>query len=99
MHVDHDPLLFPKPEPSPAVMRAIDAAAWMLPVASAVLSIGAGVAALLHADQIAAIAGIVAGVAGAFGVLATGWGAKVRDERLERAMAVGSLGIAMSDRA
>jgi len=69
-------------------MRAIDGASWLLPVTSAVLSVGVGVAALAHADQLAAGAGIVSGVAGALGVLATG-----------RAMAVGNLGIEMSDRA
>jgi hypothetical protein len=99
MYVGYDPLIYPKPEPPPALMRAIDLASWLLPVTSAVVSVGAGLAALAHADQAAAVAGIIAGVAGAFGVLATGWGARVRDERLERAAAVGNLGVQMSDRA
>jgi len=36
MYAGYDPLLFPKPEPSPAVMRAIDVTGPLaLPVASA----------------------------------------------------------------
>ena len=90
---DYAPLLDPRPDPPGWAITTFDALSWALPVVAAGMSIGAGVEALNHADQIAALIAIGAGVVSALGVVVTNWSSRIRDRRLERAMALA--GIAM----
>ena len=94
---DAEPLLFPKKEPAPRLMAAIDALSWWLPGVAGVLSIFAGLSALDGWNAVAALLGIGGGAAGAFGVFFANWASRVRDERLRVAYAVASLGVEMAD--
>lgn len=96
---DSNPLLNPPKEPSARMMKLIDGSTWVLPIGAAILSSGAAVAALLHADLWAAIFGIVAGILGAAGVITTNVASRIRDNRLSVTHAVASLGVDMADQA
>lgn len=88
-----DILLHPRKEPPRWVLRAVDALSWGLPVVAALLSIGAGVGALRKLDDCAAVLGIAGGVISAGAVVITGIGSRIRDRRLETALALGHLGV------
>jgi hypothetical protein len=90
---DYAPLLDPRPDPPQWAVVTSDALSWALPVIAAGASIVAGIEALNGADRIAAMLAIGAGVASALGVVVTNWSSRIRDRRLERAMALA--GIAM----
>ena len=95
--VDFDPLLYPPKEPSALMMALIDGGSWWLLVAAAAVSIAAGVAALVHADALAALLGIGGGVVSGAGIFATNWASRVRDGRLAQAQSTASLGVEMAD--
>jgi hypothetical protein len=89
---DTDPLLNPPKEPSANWCRVIDFLSWTLPVCAAVLSVGSGIATLQGIDKVGAILGIFGGIAGAGGVIFTGWASRIRDGRLAVTHALASLG-------
>jgi len=74
-------------------MAVIDALSWFLPAVAAVSSVGAGIAALSHADACAALLGIGGGAIGFVGVVFANWASRIRDGRLAIAHAVASLGL------
>jgi hypothetical protein len=94
--IGSDPLIYPKSEPSIWLFKIIDISSWILPTIAAALSIGSGVAAIEGASEVCAILGILGGVASALGILATGWCSRVRDIRLEKALATAQLGVNMA---
>jgi hypothetical protein len=94
---DYGPLLNPQKEPPSQLMTVIDFCSWVFPALSAVLAIGGGYAALYKADQWAAAISIVGGIIGAFGVLATNWASRVRDNRIEWANSMAALSVDMAD--
>jgi hypothetical protein len=91
--VENNSILNPKWEPPHAIMWVLDTATWLLPVAAAILSVGAGMDALHHDDHDAALLGIGGGVVSALGVLVTGYTSRVRDNRMERIATVGDLSL------
>lgn len=98
-NIDLGPLINPLKEPMPLRTKIIDVSSWVLPTGAAILAIIGGVEALYDVNTLAAICGIASGIASAAGIIATGKASKMRDHRLELALAVGNLGIKMAERA
>jgi len=95
---DLGPLIDLPGHPSSVAVGAVDRLSWALPAASALLSAWAGGEALEHADQAAALLGIVASMTAAAGIMFTNWASRIRDHRLAEARAVADLGLGIADR-
>lgn len=97
--IDYGPLINPPREPSLYITKAIDFLSLALPSLSAVLSVSCGVLALRKVDDWSAILGIAAGVAGALGVLFTGWASRIRDRRFAMVRSLADLNADMANEA
>jgi hypothetical protein len=94
---DLGPLFNPPKEPPPLAMKAIDRLSFALPILAAGLAVWGGVEALRKVDDWAALLGIAGGIAGAGGVLFTGWASRIRDGRLAVAQSLGASAMGVAD--
>lgn len=94
---DYAPLLNTISVPPAWTIATSDVLSWALPVLAAGMSIGAGVEALNHADQISASLAIGVGIVSALGVIVTNWSSRIRDRRLEMAMALAGIAMDTAD--
>ena len=97
--IEPNTLLNPPWDPGPKWTRLFDIFSWIFPIAAGVLSVLAGIEALHGANSRAAVLGILAGVASAFGVFFTGITSRIRDGRLAMARDVASLGLDIASKA
>jgi hypothetical protein len=96
--INYEHLFNTKKEMSAWKINFIDKISWLLPIGAAILSVSGGIAALKRADQLSAWLGIFGGLAGALGVIFTGYASRIRDRRLEDALNLGALGVDMAAR-